>query len=137
MSGPTPLTGAEASAWEPAWGCGIDSGGSDYRCKFGDAVYTVYASYTGSNEVSCYSPSHAAGSVSVLVSLNGQQYTDDDVPFVYHTQSSVTSVSPTAGLHGGSTALTLGGADFQNSFRQLPQASTTNELYLRLTMEGR
>ena len=58
----------------------------------------------------CVSPStEAAGSVSLEVAINSQDYTSDAVPFFYYAPPSVTSVSPASGIFYGGTTVTVAG----------------------------
>ena len=55
-------------------------GGSDYRCRFDEAI-VVPASYDAhSGTVLCVSPPGLLGYVRVAVSLNGQQFSEADQP---------------------------------------------------------
>ena len=44
------------------------------RCAFGNAAAPVLARYVDESQLECISSVHAAGSASVLLSMNGQQY---------------------------------------------------------------
>ena len=54
------------------------------RCSFGD-VTDVYATYVNESTLLCISPPHAAGNVSVEVSVNAQDYTNDGIQFSFQS----------------------------------------------------
>ena len=94
-------------------GSGFASG-ADYRCKFGSQV--VNSTLAGgdwrgpASTLLCVSPStETAGSVSLEVAINSQDYTSDAVPFFYYAPPSVTSVSPASGIFYGGTTVTVAG----------------------------
>ena len=64
--------------------------------------------------LTCTSPEQAAaGDVSVEVTLNGQQYSRSAVRFAYYEAESVTRLSPSSGLIGGSTVVRVLGSGFR------------------------
>ena len=103
-------------------GAGFASG-AEYRCKFGSQVVNSTLSGVGENAtLLCVSPStETAGSVSLEVAINSQDYTSDAVPFFYYAPPSVTSVSPASGIFYGGTTLILSGAGLlPGSGRRMP-----------------
>jgi hypothetical protein len=101
------------------------SAGSDYRCKFGDQV--VRAVVAGEANLTCASPSQlAASDVVVEVTMNGQQYSRSGVVFAYHTPEQVIGVSPSSGMHTGSTYVRVLGTGFQPFSGALCRFGDTN-----------
>ena len=85
--------------------------GSDYQCRFGDAL-PVYATWHGRNtSLVCIAPnaSGVRGYGSVEVTTNGQQYTQDGVQYAYYGPANVTHIYPVAGPRYGGTLVALVG----------------------------
>ena len=94
------------------------SGGSDYRCRFGE--HAVRAVRTGGGNLTCTSPQRAvAEAVSVEVTLNGQQYSRGGAPFAYRALEVVSSLSPSSGPSAGSTVVRVSGSHFHDSAETL------------------
>ena len=55
-------------------------GGSDYRCRFGRRAVVPATHDAQSSSVLCVSPAGLLGHVTVAVSLNGQQFSEQDQP---------------------------------------------------------
>ena len=89
------------------------------RCAFGSASAPVLARYVDESQLECSSPVHAAGSVSVLLSMNGQQYAASGVSYTYQAAASVSYISPSAALSEGGTPLTVHGHGFSSASESL------------------
>ena len=77
--------------------------GTRYLCSFGGSV--VSGSYDGRlGAVRCLTPPHAAGSVALSVSFNGEHYHAQTFPFSFYSQVSLDAVSPSAGPPTASSA---------------------------------
>ena len=84
------------------------AGGSDFRCRFG--ALAVRATPISAGQLTCTSPDQpegAGGRRSVEVTMNGQQYSRSEVPFVYHAPEAVASLSPASGATAGETSCLL------------------------------
>ena len=81
--------------------------GSLPRCRFG----TVLAAATvhGSDSLACESPAAVEGSVSLQISLNGQQFTANSDQFTVHGRPAVASLSPSSGPVEGGTLVRVSG----------------------------
>lgn len=108
------------------WGGNFDLG-SDYRCGVGDrgsalrfpelaagrGVSNIPATRVNASFLKCRSPlASLSGALPVMVSLNGQQYTDTSANFFFFTPHHVLSVSPSSGSSLGSTTVTVTGTGF-------------------------
>ena len=82
--------------------------GSLPRCRFG----TILAAATvhGSDSLACESPAAVEGSVSLQISLNGQQFTADPDLFTVHGKPAVASLSPSRGPVAGGTLVRVSSA---------------------------
>jgi len=79
-------------------------------CRFGGDGAGVTARWISSSKVECVAPAHALGSVSVEVTLNDADYTDDGISFTFVKDVLLTSIVPAAGPAGGDTLVTLSGS---------------------------
>ena len=108
------------------WGGNFDLG-SDYRCGFGDrgsalrfpelaadhSVSNIPATRVNASLLKCRSPlASLSGPLPVMVSLNGQQYTDTSADFFFYAPHHVLSVSPSSGSSLGGTTVTVTGTGF-------------------------
>ena len=78
-------------------------------CRFGTSV--VSGALAGS-VITCTAPASAAGSVSLEVSGNDQDFTVAGNTFLFYAAPAVTSVTPNNGPTGSAPTLTVTGADF-------------------------
>jgi hypothetical protein len=86
-----------------------------YGCVFGALRYAVPATWLSATAVACAAPPQQPGTVTVNVTLNGQQYTGSGAAFEFQQAAVVTAVSPSHGpLHGGTT-VTVHGVAFADS----------------------
>lgn len=65
-----------------------------------------------STSISCVTPAHAAGLVSIVVTNTDSQFGTGSNLYTYQVAPTVTSVSPTAGALAGSTSITIAGTGF-------------------------
>ena len=95
--------------------------GSVYRCRYGDiesqtVLYTEAFYHPSLDSVTCKSAdgqvTFGGSAVSLQVSLNAQQYTDDLLLFQYFNVPFVTALSPSTGPVEGGTCITLAGRNF-------------------------
>ena len=75
--------------------------------------------YVDESQLECSSPVHAAGSVVVLLSMNGQQYSESGVSYTYQAGATVSYISPTVVLSEGGTPLTVHGSGFSSASESL------------------
>ena len=68
------------------------------RCAFGGSSAAVLARYVDESQLECSSAVHAAGSVGVRLSMNGQQYAPSGVWYTYQAAAVVRHVSPSSAL---------------------------------------
>ena len=83
-------------------------------CIF-DNVYSVSAEWIAPSAITCLTPAHQPGVVSVEVSDNGQQTCLGSTNFTYQTRAAVTRIFPTKGSIFGGTILNIYGTGFVNS----------------------
>lgn len=84
-------------------------------CEFGSAGLLVPAKWIHSTMVSCPSPPHVPGNVSLRLSMNGQQFVETGLIFEYRIESAVRSVEPSSGPSQGGTVVEISGTAFVNS----------------------
>lgn len=110
----TPALGSETGMYE------IRITGRDFvrstalRCRFG-AKAVVLAQWISETQVSCIAPPHAAGVVSVYVTNNLVDYSDDVVAFLYVARPVVLSFEPLAVDASETARVTLRGREFRNA----------------------
>jgi len=82
-------------------------------CKFEDTV--VKAKFVSTVRLECVSPgAQEPSTVPVKVSLNGQDWTNDEIYFDYYFSPIVTRLVPTAGPKTGGTDIRLEGENFRD-----------------------
>ena len=89
------------------------------RCAFGRASAPVLARYVDESQLECSSAVHAAGSVGVQLSMNGQQYARSGVSYTYQAAAWVRYLSPRSALSEGGTPLTVHGGGFSSASESL------------------
>ena len=89
------------------------------RCAFGTAAAPVLARYVDESQLECSTPVHAAGSASVLLSMNGQQYAASGVSYTYQATASVSYLSPATVVSEGGTPVTVHGSGFSSASEAL------------------
>ena len=83
-------------------------------CRFDTT--TVTATRYSSTSLSCSTPSHVAVGVSVAVSANAVDFTQNSVTFYYQPPLVLTSLTPTLGPYDVANVLTITGAPFYSSY---------------------
>jgi hypothetical protein len=78
-----------------------------YRCRFDTTVVT--ATRVDATHLSCVSPAHASGAITLSLSYNAQDYTALTPAFTYYTNPVLTASAPWAGSVDGGTSVTLTG----------------------------
>lgn len=89
------------------------SGGSDYRCKFGNSTGGI-ASYRSEKQVACRSPLLPSAIATFEISLNAQQYTRSNLIFYVVAPSRLEQLSPSTGSATGGTIVTVKGSYFRS-----------------------
>ena len=98
----------------PTGGGGAYANGTDYRCMFGGEGI-VHGTRAPPHTLVCESPAGAAaGTHSVRVTLNGQQY-GDGLPIVLRAAPRVTELVPSGGVWGGGSLVSVRGENFADS----------------------
>ena len=80
-------------------------------------VASSSASWISSSAITCLSPSHQPCTVRVSLSSNGQQYTNNNIQFKYHSRIGVATLTPSHGSLQGGTSVMLKGTGFVNGSR--------------------
>ena len=83
-------------------------------CTFGSSM--VPATYVSSTSINCIAPVHAAGGVTVSLSANAVDFTQNSVEFYYQPPVVLTSLTPTLGSNDVATNLTISGSPFYSSY---------------------
>jgi len=85
------------------------------RCKFGTGAVAdsaiVVGSYVSASEVKCVTPAHTAGTVSVLVANNAQDFSSSGPSYLFNAET-VQSVYPISGPTTGGSRVTVTGQEF-------------------------
>lgn len=110
ISSCTPMSGpAQGGTHVVLQGSGFQRG-PDMRCRF-DSITEVPASLYGGNRLICLSPAVASGlSVSLGVTLNGQNYGADSLRFTSYPSPSISHFSLEHGPTQGGTLVTVHGS---------------------------
>ena len=87
--------------------------GPTVYCRFGVSV--VSSTPASSTHVVCTTPAAAAGSVAVEMSNNNQDFTADNVQYLYLVDMSLSSMVPASGPVTGGTPVVLYGSNVPNS----------------------
>ena len=80
------------------------------KCKFGNEI--VRASFVSENMITCVTPGHAVGEVSIFVSNNNHNYVDSNFTFIFSSNVIVSKVSPAFGSTNGGTTVEVSGENF-------------------------
>ena len=101
-------------------------------------VSTVSASFVDSQHVTCITPEFSMPVIAdVSVALNGQQYTDDTVPFSFYvTPVTVISTSPMSGPVSGNTMLDIYGANFTDTSEIIVRFQSTEDTNIKSYANG-
>eukprot|EP00698_Gefionella_okellyi_P014440 TRINITY_DN4005_c1_g1_i2.p1 TRINITY_DN4005_c1_g1~~TRINITY_DN4005_c1_g1_i2.p1 ORF type:complete len:2826 (+),score=696.32 TRINITY_DN4005_c1_g1_i2:356-8479(+) len=106
---------------------GVNFLGPTTYCAFGSSA-PVLAAVVSDTQIACLTPSMAAGSYSVEVTNNNQDYTSSGVQFVFQLSETVSAVAPLSGPVSGGTALTVIGTNFVNSAQVVCRVGTVSAL---------
>lgn len=88
-------------------------------CRFGLANSTQPAQVVSSEHIKCPTPAESEpGEVYLEVTLNGLDYTAQQIPFKFLSMVSISRLTPEAGLVSGGTPVTLEGSGFAEVGRE-------------------
>ena len=99
------------------------------RCGFGSKE--VQGIFINSNHIQCISPfsSIVQRKIPFSISLNNQQNTQDDIPYVYYENPTIYRIEPNnRGPDSGGTVIHLRGANF-NPFKELADLKLENDTF--------
>ena len=99
------------------------------RCGFGSKE--VQGIFISSNHIQCISPfsSIVQRKIPFSISLNNQQNTQDDIPYVYYENPTIYRIEPNnRGPDSGGTVIHLRGANF-NPFKELEDLKLENDTF--------
>ncbi|GMH66707.1 hypothetical protein TL16_g04487 [Triparma laevis f. inornata] len=107
-------------------------------CRFG--FKSVHATYIDSNTLECVSPKqedlHGGDGIIVEASNNDLDFTDSGISWTYTELPQVVSVSPSSGIVGGSSVLTLRGSNFVSTGKVWCRFQAKGKGILMTTSEG-
>ena len=107
------------------------------RCGFGSKE--VKGLFINSNHIRCVSPfsSIVQRKIPFSISLNNQQNTVEDIPYVYYENPTVQRIEPSnRGPDSGGTVIRLRGANF-NPFKELEELKLENETFCNFELLGK
>lgn len=84
-------------------------------CEFGSPGTLVPGRWMDSGTVSCVSPPHMPGVVTLRLSMNGQQFVETGQSFEYLVESTIRAITPSSGPWHGGTVVEVTGTGFVNS----------------------
>ena len=99
------------------------------RCGFGSKE--VKGEFINSNHIKCISPfsSIVQRKIPFSISLNNQQNTKEDIPYVYYENPTIYKIEPiNRGPDSGGTVIRLRGANF-NPFKELQDLKLENDTF--------
>ena len=111
------------------YGTGFLNFDQNLRCGFGSKE--VKGIFVNENHIQCISPfsSVVQRKIEFSISLNNQQNTKEDIPYVYYENPTVYSIEPiNRGPDSGGSVIRLRGANF-NPFKELRELKLENETY--------
>ena len=106
------------------------------RCGFGSKE--VKGKFINSNHIQCISPfsSIVQRKLPFSISLNNQQNTQDDIPYVYYENPTIYRIEPNnRGPDSGGTVILLRGANF-HPFKELQDLKLENDTFCRFESLG-
>ena len=106
------------------------------RCGFGSKE--VKGKFINSNHIQCVSPfsSIVQRKLPFSISLNNQQNTQDDIPYVYYENPTIYRIEPNnRGPDSGGTVILLRGANF-HPFKELQDLKLENDTFCRFESIG-
>ena len=120
FTGSAVVTGIYPSSGSESGGTNITISGNDFmqkgllQCIF-DKNYVVPAKWIARSAITCVTPAHQPGIISVEVSDNGQQKCIGSANFTYQTRAAVTTIFPEKGSVFGGAIVDIYGTGFVNS----------------------
>ena len=87
---------------------------SNLYCRFG-TLSAVHGVYISSTNVSCVSPMYQIGTISVEVTTNGVDYSEDMVQYRYYASPAISHIVPSSGPTEGGTVVSVYGRNFIDS----------------------
>eukprot|EP00163_Fabomonas_tropica_P008375 TRINITY_DN17_c0_g4_i1.p1 TRINITY_DN17_c0_g4~~TRINITY_DN17_c0_g4_i1.p1 ORF type:complete len:4695 (+),score=879.62 TRINITY_DN17_c0_g4_i1:301-14385(+) len=92
----------------------VTPAGQETMCRFGDIHHQTVATFVSSTLVTCTSPAHAAGMVSVTVANNGYDFTatNSSAHFTYYLTPVLQGLQVNLGPRSGGTDVVLTGSNF-------------------------
>ena len=120
FTGSAIVTGIYPSSGSESGGTNITISGNDFmqkgllQCIF-DKRYVVPAKWIARSAITCVTPAHQPGIISVEVSDNGQQKCIGSANFTYQTRAAVTTIFPEKGSVFGGAIVDIYGTGFVNS----------------------
>ena len=86
----------------------------EMKCKFGSKI--VQGVWLNGHEVVCRTPTHISGSYNLEITVNDQDYTTQELPFLFYSPIYMTSIHPVSGpAWAAGTALHVYGGGFINT----------------------
>ena len=107
------------------------------RCGFGSKE--VKGVFINENHIQCISPfsSIVQRKIEFSISLNNQQNTKEDIPYVYYENPTIYSIEPiNRGPDSGGSVIRLRGANF-NPFKELRDLKLENETFCQFDTLGK
>ena len=107
------------------------------RCGFGSKE--VKGIFVSENHIQCISPfsSIVQRKIEFSISLNNQQNTKEDIPYVYYENPTIYSIEPiNRGPDSGGSVIRLRGANF-NPFKELKDLKLENETFCQFESLGK
>ena len=119
------------------YGKGFLNFDQNLRCGFGSKE--VQGIFINSNHIQCVSPfsSVVQRKIEFSISLNNQQNTKQDIPYIYYESPAVYSIEPiNRGPDSGGSVIRLRGANF-NPFKELGDLKLENETFCSFDTLGK
>ena len=119
------------------YGQGFLNFDQNLRCGFGSKE--VKGVFINENHIQCISPfsSIVQRKIPFSISLNNQQNTKEDIPYVYYENPTIYRIEPSnRGPDSGGTVIFLRGANF-NPFKELQELKLENETYCNFETLGK
>ena len=79
-------------------------------CRF--EFTPVAATFINSTALSCFAPAYFTGSFPLEISLNGVDYTSNDLQYTFEAWPTILGINPLTGSQSGGTEITIRGQDF-------------------------
>lgn len=89
-------------------GANLVEGSVDCRCRFGSELPYVFGTKSaipGEDAVLCTTPAHMPGDLSLELAANAQDYSNDNVSFVFYEPPVILGLSPASGPADGSSVI--------------------------------